>query len=215
VNLHTARLELWLQRRPVLRFLATVLALLPACFLAWYALADTVAAPAALLADGALSAWLPSILEDSYLKGTQFMVVSRLGEVNGAFLAAGEAGNQLAFAIDTRLFSYAVPFFCALFFATPLRDRLSRFAWSLLALWLLMAAGLVATALKDLMLTLGAVFLDAPGVPPDHVIALAYQFATLMLPPLTPVILWAYAAGDSELLRDLLGVSRRPAQDSD
>jgi hypothetical protein len=83
------------------------------------------------------------------------------------------------------------------------------------ALWMLLAAGIVATVLKDFMLTMGPAFLEVAAVPPADAIALAYQFSTLMVPPLAPVVLWAYAASESPAFLSLLPSSLRPAQTSD
>ena len=136
-------------QRPLLRFAVTVIALLPTCFLAWYFLGAFVAAPAVMMAKAVLGAWLPELIDSVYLQGTELMVMSTLGEVDGVFLSAQAAGNQLAYPVDTRVLSYSVPFFCALFFATPRDEGWGELAWSLLVLWVLMGIGLVATTLKN------------------------------------------------------------------
>lgn len=191
-------------RHPLLRFAVTVIALLPTCFLAWHFLGAVVAAPAVMLAKAVLGAWLPELIEGVYLQGTELMVMSTLGEVDGIFLPAQVAGNQLAFPVDTRLLSYSVPFFCALFFATPRDGGWGELAWSLLALWVLMGIGFVAITFKNLMLGLGERFFSTAGAPPADAIALVYQFSTLMVPPLTPVILWAYTSRDNAAFKALL-----------
>ena len=103
--------------RPLLRFALTVLALLPACFVAWYFFGAFAAAPAVLIAKPVLTSWLPELIDTVYLQGTDLMVMSTLGEVDGQFMSAAAAGNQLGYPIDTRILSYSLPFFCALFFA--------------------------------------------------------------------------------------------------
>lgn len=195
--------------RPLLRFALTVLALLPACFVAWYFFGAFAAAPAVLIAKPVLTGWLPELIDTVYLQGTDLMVMSTLGEVDGQFMSAAAAGNQLGYPIDTRILSYSLPFFCALFFATPRDGGWSELAWSIIALWLLMAVGLIATALKNLMLGLGTRFLDSSGVPPSDAIALSYQFSTLMVPTLAPVLLWAYTSRDSDAFRALLPAALR------
>ena len=79
-------------------------------------------------------------------------LLSTLGERDGAILPAREAGNQLAFSADTRVLSYSIPFYAALHFATPGEAAWERFLQGLLVLWLLLTAGMMATALRDLML---------------------------------------------------------------
>ncbi len=209
------RVSAWVERHPLARFVVSVIALLPACFLIWYFLSAFLAGPAILLADGVLTAWLPDLVAGTRQEDAQFVVLSVLGEVNGGFRAAEEAGNQLGYAINTRTLSYSIPFFSALYFATPQRAGLAAFAWALLGLWLLLAIGLVSTALKDLMLGLGPLLLESPGVPPGDLIALLYQFSVLMVPPLAPVALWAYIAADSPAFRALFALAARPDQARD
>jgi hypothetical protein len=157
-----------------------------------------------MLADPLLSVWLGDSVASVALNGTEMLVISRYGENDGELMSAAVAGNQLGFPINTRTLSYSIPFFAALHFATPMRSGWDRFAWSLLLLWLLLAIGLVSTVLKDMMLSLGALFMENGRVPPADLIALAYQFSTLMVPPLAPVILWAYSAKDSPTFLSLL-----------
>jgi len=210
-----ARLILWFERRPLLRFVLALIALLPACFVTWYFLGATLAAPSALLADAMLGLWLPGVVAETRLTGTEFMVLSGYGEVGGRFYPAEEAGNQLAYPINTRTLSYSMPFFAALYLATPVRGGIDRFAWSFLALWLLLALGLVATTLKNYLLSMGDAFIALDGVPPAAAIALAYQFSTLMVPPLAPVVLWAYAVGDSSAFRGLFTGVESPENATD
>jgi len=213
--MYLERLRAWFERRPVLRFLLSMLALLPACFVGWHFLGATLAAPSALLADWILGFWPAGVVAETRLEGTQFMVLSAYGEVDGQFYPADEAGNQLGFPVDTRVLSYSMPFFTALFLATPARAGIDRFAWCFLALWLLLAMGLIATTLKNLLLGLGEAFLALGGVPPASAIALLYQFSTLMVPPLAPVVLWAYTASDSATFRALFGAGNSPDQATD
>jgi hypothetical protein len=65
------------------------------------------------------------------------------------------------------------------------------------------------------MLGMGEVFLARDGVPPADAIALAYQFSTLMVPPLAPVLLWAWTAGDSAAFRGLFTAVKSPDQAAD
>lgn len=209
------RSYLWLGRRPLLRFVATVFALLPACFLIWFALSSFLAAPAVMVARPILLGWLPGVVDAVQLQGAQMLVLTGFGESGGEVMAAGAAGNQLGYPVNTRAMSYSMAFFAALHFATPQRAGLDRFAWCLVVLWALLAIGLVATTMKNLMLGLSGTFLQVPGVPPADAIALVYQFSTIMVPPLAPVVLWAITARDSDTFRALLPTSLRPAQRSD
>ncbi|EAQ97913.1 exosortase H-associated membrane protein [Congregibacter litoralis] len=203
----------YLANRPLLRFALAVFALLPACFLAWYFLGNFIAAPAIVLVKPVLLGWLGDTVASVALQGTDLLVMSHYGEDGGSIMKAELAGNQLGYTINTRTLSYSIPFFAALHFSTPMRAGWEKFSWCLLALWLLLAAGLISTVLKDLMLGLGTDFMDREPVPPADIIALLYQFSTLMVPPLAPVLLWAYTAKDSPAFIGLLPVALRPSAD--
>ena len=196
-------------------FVLHVLALLPMCFLIWYAISDYVAAPAYLLAGILLNTWLPDVVDEVTLQNGAMMVSTFFGEANGAIIDAHIAGNQLAYPVDTRLQSYAIPFYVSLHFAMRPTQGLARLAWPLMILWMVLGVGLVATSAKNFMLGLGNTFLDHAAVPPADVIALAYQFFTIMAPALLPVVIWAYAFKGSALLSSLLRPAARPAQDID
>ncbi|MFK8041467.1 exosortase H-associated membrane protein [Congregibacter sp.] len=205
----------YLEHRPLLRFTLIVFALLPACFLVWYFLGNFIAAPAVVLVEPVLIAWLGDTVASVGLQGTDLLIMSNYGEDGGRIMAAEQAGNQLGYTINTRTLSYSIPFFTALHLATPMRASWEKFAWCLLGLWILLALGLISTALKDLMLGLGAAFMESEAVPPTDIIALAYQFSTLMVPPLAPVLLWAYTAKDSPTFIGLLPEAIRPSLTSE
>lgn len=186
-----------------LSFFGRVLLLMVPAFVAWYLLSSVLAAPAVWLTSELLPAWLPELVDTVYLEGASMTVVSTLGEAGGAYLPAAQTDGALGFRIDSRVLSYSMPFFAALHFATPLPGRWERFARGLFVLWLLLVPGLIATALKDLMLTLGSTFVAAPGTPPADAVALAYQFNTLMVPPLAPILLWGWEARRSPAIQAL------------
>lgn len=167
--------------------------LLPATFLVWHTLGSVFAAPPVWLCGKLLALWLPDLVANTSLEQTTLLLESTLGESQGLLLPAAEAGNALAFRQDTRIFSYSIPFFAALHFATPLRHSLERFARGLLVLWLLITLGLLCASLKDLMLGLGDRLFETGGLlPPPAAIGLAYQFSVLIVPVLAPVLLWAW-----------------------
>ena len=192
----------------VRRFFGFVVVLLPAMFIVWHALGSVVAAPAVALAGEILQWWLPELVSEVSLDGTHMVIAAAVGELNGALLPAAEAGNQLAFRLDTRTLTYSIPFYAALHFATPMQSSLERFARGLLILWLLAIIGLLFTSLKDLMLGLGSTFF-ASSVPPADAVALGYQFSVLMVPPVAPVLIWAFEARDVGLFPQLI---ENPAQ---
>ena len=190
----------------LVRFVAKLFGLMAITFTLWHVTASMLAAPVALSTGALLQWWLPGLIDHAYLEGTNFLVVTAIGEANGQMMSAAVAGNQLQLSNETRLLSYSVPFYAALHFATPMEGTIERFTRGLLVLWALMVLGLIALVLKDMMVTFGDVMFSRSALlPPPAVIALAYQFSVLMVPTVAPLLLWGYAARSNPLLNALLG----------
>jgi len=124
-------------------------------------------------------------------------------------MAAEEASNQIALEINTRLVSYSIAFYAALLMASNLKDAIYKFCIGLFWLWLIMDFGLASILGKDLLLIVGAAFLNAPGVPPADLIALTYQFNVLLMPTLAPVCLWFWQLRGSPLWEALANDIKR------
>jgi hypothetical protein len=199
------------------RFFGLVLLLMPVTFVAWYALGSLLAAPAVWIASLLLTGGFGELVASVSLNDTQMMVLATLGEVDGKLLPADEAGYQLGLPVDTRVLTYSIPFYAALHFATPMPGSGERFARALIVLWLLVILGLVSTTLKNFMLTFGNRLLELPLAPPADVIALAYQFNTLIIPPLAPILLWGLAVRNTPIMQSLFpaALRKRPAPQGD
>jgi hypothetical protein len=180
------------------QFVLTLI-LMPITFGIWYAAGTLFAAPAVWLCDFLLTSAYPSIVEAVGLQGVEVLVRTQFGEDGGVIMAAADAGNQIALEINTRLVSYSIAFYAALLMASNLKDAMYKFCIGLFWLWLIMAFGLASILGKDLLLMVGAPFLNAPGVPPADLIALTYQFNVLLMPTLAPVCLWFWQLRGSPL----------------
>ena len=190
------------------QFLLTLI-LMPITFGIWYAAGTLFAAPAVWICDFLLSSAYPDIVEAAGLQGVEMMVRTEFGEDGGVIMAAADAGNQIALEINTRLVSYSIAFYAALLMASNLKDAMYKFCIGLFWLWLIMAFGLASILGKDLLLMVGAPFLNAPGVPPADLIALTYQFNVLLMPTLAPVCLWFWQLRGSPLWEALANDIRR------
>ena len=190
------------------QFVLTV-ALMPITFGIWYAAGTMFAAPAVWLCDFLLSSAYPNIVEAVGLQGVEALVRTQFGEDGGVIMAAADAGNQIALEINTRLVSYSIAFYAALLMASNLKDAIYKFCVGLFWLWLIMAFGLASILGKDLLLMVGAPFLNAPGVPPADLIALTYQFNVLLMPTLAPVCLWFWQLRGSPLWEALANDIKR------
>ena len=190
------------------QFVLTLI-LMPITFGIWYAAGTLFAAPAVWLTDFLLSNAYPNIVEAAGLQGAVMMVRTQFGEDGGVIMAAADAGNQIALEINTRLVSYSIAFYAALVMASNLKDAIYKFCIGLFWLWLIMAFGLASILGKDLLLMVGAPFLDATGVPPADLIALTYQFNVLLMPTLAPVCLWFWQLRGSPLWEALANDIKR------
>ena len=190
------------------QFVLTLI-LMPITFGIWYAAGTLFAAPAVWLTDFLLSAAYPDIVEAVRLQGADMRVLTQFGEDGGAIMPAVDAGNQIALEMNTRLVSYSIAFYAALLMASNLKDAMFKFCIGLAWLWLIMVFGLASIIGKELLLMVGAPFLNAPGVPPADLIALAYQFNVLLMPTLAPVCLWFWQLRGSPLWETLASDIRR------
>ena len=190
------------------QFVLTLI-LMPITFGIWYAAGTLFAAPAVWLTDFLLSAAYPDIVEAVRLQGADMRVLTQFGEDGGVIMPAVDAGNQIALEMNTRLVSYSIAFYAALLMASNLKDAMFKFCIGLAWLWLIMSFGLASIIGKDLLLMVGAPFLNAPGVPPADLIALAYQFNVLLMPTLAPVCLWFWQLRGSPLWETLASDIRR------
>ncbi|CAI8423392.1 MAG: Uncharacterised protein [Halieaceae bacterium] len=190
------------------QFVLTLI-LMPITFGIWYAAGTLFAAPAVWLCDFLLSSAYPNIVEALGLQGVKVLARTQFGEDGGVIMAAAEAGNQIALEINTRLVSYSIAFYAALLVASNLKDAIYKFCIGLFWLWLIMAFGLASILGKDLLLVVGAPFLNAPGVPPADLIALTYQFNVLLMPTLAPVCLWFWQLRGSPLWEALANDIKR------
>lgn len=192
------------------QFVGLVFLWLIPCFVVWVSLSSLLAAPAVWLADLILTSALPDVVHSFTLAGPQALLATHFGELDGEIVSAQVAGYRLAYPINTRILTYALPFYAALHFATQTTSGISGnegtlagFGKGLLCLYPLLVLGMVSIGLKDLMLGLGAVFIDS-GSTGASAIGLMYQLSTLMIPPLAPIMIWAWQARESSLIQQLL-----------
>jgi hypothetical protein len=195
------------EQHPLRQFLLLVFPLMLPFFAIWTFASAPLALPAIGFDNMILTTWLPEIVEGVYVQGPEALLMTRFGDAGGQIVPAGQAEAAIGFSINTRILSYSIPFYAALHFATPRKDYLGDFFVGVVVLYALLVFGLVCLSLKDMMVVLGATFLEHPeaSVPPANVIGLLYQLNVLLVPTLGPILLWAWQNRDSGLLRGMLG----------
>ena len=188
------------------QFTLFVFLLLIPCFALWTLLSAAAVTPVIGLVHLTLSHWFPDIVSVVYQEGANAVLMTRLDDVAGQLVPASEPDAGLGFRINTRILTYSIPFYAALHFATEKEHYLADFFWGLLMLYPFIFSGLVMLCMKDLMVTLGPLFLEQPGVmvPDPNVIGILYQLSVLIIPPVLPVMVWAWQSRHTPLLEKLL-----------
>jgi len=152
------------ERHHLRQFLILVFVLLIPCFALWQVFAGLLATPAIGFVNSLLGYWLPGVVDTLYVDGKGALLMTNYGELGGRTVALAQAEYQLGFSVETRIVSYCLPFYTALHFATPRTDYFNSWVLGLLLLYPLIAFGLLAICLKELMVGLGSAFLEQPGV---------------------------------------------------
>jgi len=194
------------ERAPLGQFLIYLFILLLPCFALWHVAAMALALPVIGFADTVLGPWFPGVVDTLYADGRNALLVTHFGESGGRPVPLAGADYQLGFTIDTRVLSYSLPFYTALHFANPRQNYFNDWILGLLLLYPLMALGLLSLCLKELMVGLGAVFLEQADawVPDPNLIGLAYQISVLLVPTLAPAMIWLWQSRETPVLRALL-----------
>jgi len=175
-----------------LAFLGRTIVLMIPAFLIWAVLAQLLAGIPVWLNDWLLPQLFSDAVRAVRLQGSEAMFISAFGELNGSLVPPGQSEDALAVLVDTRIVSYSIPFFCALHFALG-GQRALGFWVSLVVLIGLMTLGVGALGIMSLWRTIGAAdpTLVRWVLPEAEAIALAYQFSTLIVPSIAPVLCWA------------------------
>lgn len=211
---------------PIREFGLKAVLWLPLAFVIWFWLAPLWVWPSMLLAKQVLLGHWGALFESVRLGGEMLddagRVIARAGYlvslgtrvlVTVPASAAGPGGvGVLEPTLNPMVYAYSLPLFAGLAMATPLttRRRLLQLVLALAVIWLCQAFGIVAESLKRIAFDAGvegAAAIASAGLKPDA-IALAYQFASLILPAVVPVALWIGLNRD--FIECLIGREREP-----
>ena len=184
-------------RPPLRRFVGRVLVWLPPAFALWYVTAAWHLAPVVWLSELILRSWMPEAVAGLRMQGSELLLVTHFGEVAGRLVVNPPPGESLGFLSNPLSFSYSLPVFAALALATPSPRGWWRLPAGLGMLLLVEVASMLATLLKILAFDVGTVFVAQQqwGSLARNGAAMAYQFGSLLLPMVTPVVLWLFLYG--------------------
>lgn len=197
------------------QFLLFAFVLIIPCFALWTLLAGPIAMPAVGLANIILQAWFPSVVDVLMFQGWDVLLMTQFGELNGVAVPPENAEYQLGFRINPAILSYSLPFYATLYFATQREDYLGGFFTGVVILYPFILLGLLCLCMKELMVNLGSLFFEQPGVPEStaNVIALLYQLSVLIVPTVAPIVVWAWQSRDTALVRGVLKLGSAPEPD--
>ncbi|MEH6585137.1 MAG: exosortase H-associated membrane protein [Halioglobus sp.] len=196
------------------QFLLFAFALIIPCFALWTLVAGVISMPAVGLTSLTLQAWFPDVVDGLLFRGSDAVLMTHFGELNGGPVPPEQSEYQLGFRVNPSILSYSLPFYAALHFATQKDEYLGSFVVGLFVLYPLILVGLISLCLKELMVNLGSLFFEQQGVlvPNPTFIALFYQLNVLIVPTVAPIVLWAWQSRDTQLVRGILNLGPAPEE---
>ncbi len=179
--------------RPLHRFMLGVLVFFPLTFLVWYLAAAYHLAPVTWLAEQVVRFVAPDALMWLRLDGHTLVLASNFGhDAAGAVVSPPVGDDVLGFHSNPLIYSYSLPLLYALILATPGQAKWANLLWGIFLILPTEVFSMVFSVLKTLTFDVGAAFRAQQGVTPlgADAIALAYQFGTLILPMIAPLVIW-------------------------
>ena len=168
-------------------FLLKILIWLPLTFVLWYFLTPAIIYIVALLTKVVLS----------FIAGHAVMNVEQNEHVMHIitnFANNASRKETLTFAIDVMKYAYGLALFPAMVLATPKpwKDKFQDFYLGILVIFLIILWGVSFDTMQTLVFKLGRDIGETMGTTAftRELIALGYQLGYLILPAVTPIILW-------------------------
>jgi len=180
---------------PVSRFFWHIIIWLPLCFAAWYYMAILMTVPVNWLSGFIMPGLFPDWIESIVQQGHSIEVITQFSPAAEANVAvpAGQTA-QLSFDINVLKYSYGIPLYTALILASPGGEetKLTRWIIGMAILYLTQAWGVCFEILLIIFYKLGADVTQQLGIAglQGEMVALGYQLGYLILPGVTPLMLW-------------------------
>lgn len=180
---------------------------LPLSFFIWFYFAQLFVMPVAFIASTILQMWMPSVItgveqltiatQDGGEQLTYLLDFVTSLPVAPEYLVGQDLSQgrpAVVVEVNPMIYGYSIPVLCGLVMATPLSGlrRAAQIAGGGAVLLLVQTFGSIFDAMKSIALQAGpegAAAVARYGISPE-LIAFAYQFGYLVLPSITPVILW-------------------------
>lgn len=178
------------------KFFVAVIFWMSCSFVFWYLLHDLIIQPAILISSLALESILPDVFDSLKLHKGNIVLITKLGELNGMIMSAKEAGNQIAYQINPKVLSYSLPFIVSLLLASSDEKTFKKIIIGIIILYPIIVMGTLFQSMKELFFGNALMHdfitqkVDFPLI--NEIIAIGYQFNTLIIPAVTPIIIWSW-----------------------
>ena len=181
-----------LRINPLLFFVIKVFVFLPFLYWGWYALAELTTAIVVYCAEPLLQSLFPALIVGIEQTGHLIKVIAEV-TVLAQDVPQGMIA-ELPIPVNPLIYSYGLPLALALILAAPLNftKTLRNIIISILIFLLIQIWGVCFESLKVLFLQTPPELLGNVRLSPWQldIIALGYQLGALILPAVTPIIIW-------------------------
>ena len=171
-------------------FFLKIVVFFPLVFIAWYFLTPAIVYVISFLSKAILLQITNGNVIDVQQQGHVLHIITRFAAEKTNDVNKG----QLVFVINAMKYGYGIALFLAMLLATPdkLSNKFQNFYIGLLVLIIVQVWGVTFDTLQTLVFKLGRGIGETMGTTEfsREVIALCYQLGYLILPAVTPVILW-------------------------
>ncbi len=168
-------------------FLFKILIFLPAAFVLWYYLMPAIIYLVTLLSKSILLLVAGNAVIDVEQHGRVIHIVTK-------FAKSATNTDSLAFVMDVMKYAYGLALFPAMVLATPKpwKDKFQDLYLGLVIIFIVILWGVTFDTMQTLVFKLGEGIGEAMGTTAftRELIALGYQLGYLILPAITPIILW-------------------------
>jgi len=186
--------------KPIHLFLLETFLWLPITFFLWYYFASVLIVPVTFLVRVLMTNGWPTWIETVEQQGHLLEITTSITLPINVGIPEG-AQALFAFDVNPLLYGYGLPFFMALTFAVP--NMLGRKLRQVSLAWLFILLPVQTFCVIVLILKV-LVFQTEPSISSQIVstpfgretVALAYQFSSLILPPVTPLVIWMFLNRD-------------------
>lgn len=174
---------------PVGRFALKVGLWLPICFAGWYFFSILSIIPLALVLDTLMTWLVPNLIGAIEVAGNQLLITTQLTAPHPD--PSKDLLGLIFFETQPLEYGYCVPLYTALVLASPGEDGRKLFLWlvGMTILFVVQLFGVATGITKILAFHIGGAAREQLVFSREH-LALAYQFGYLILPPISPILLW-------------------------